>query len=258
MHKIDEVFDIHLEINRMGRSMAHVLQLPGCIVRAPTPEMALDHVDEAIRQTLFWSDFHAGKARPVPAVLRTRLVEQCTGGAASGSGSRVALFKPDYLQLKRMELEGYLQNMSYSRKDLLEITSTLPGTVLMYRPDRHQRPIREILQHIASAEQWYLTRLMKIPRFPAQKTPLLRLACVREAAIRLLSKVDLGTSAKVVENSGEPWTLRKVLRRFLEHEREHMLEIEWRLHAMGLPAFPMWMPGEVQARELLLSEVFHF
>jgi hypothetical protein len=87
-------------------------------------------------------------------------------------------------------------------------------------------------------EQWYLTRLWQVPRFPAQKTVLLRLQVVREAAERLLAASDLTLSDRVVDNGGEAWTLRKVLRRFLEHEREHMLEIVWRLHQTGLPAFP--------------------
>lgn len=254
----DEPFDVYVESNRLGRSVAHIPQLPGCIVRAQTPEQALIHVEEAIIQYLLWLGIHADAPRPVPSLIRTRVVEQCTGGAASGSGSRVALLKPDRLLLDRKELEEYLQRMSYSRKDLLEITSTLTSDVLMFRPDRRQRTIREILQHIAGAEQWYLTRLMKVPRFPAQKTHLLRLQSVREAAIRLFSQYDLRESARVVQNVDEPWTLRKVLRRFLEHEREHMVEIEWRLHEMGLPALPMWMPAEVKAREFRLSEVFHF
>lgn len=64
-------------------------------------------------------------------------------------------------------------------------------------------------------------------------------------------------SGKVVINAGEPWTLRKVLRRFLEHEREHILEIELRLHEIGLASFPHWMSADVQVRELQLAEVFH-
>jgi predicted RNase H-like HicB family nuclease len=255
---LDDIFDVHVERNRVGHSVAHIPQLPGCIVRAQTPEQALNHVEDAVMLYLLWLGSHTDASRPVPAHVRTRLVDQCTGGAASCSGSRVALLNPDRLLLDRKGLEEYLHRMSYSRKDLLEITSALSSDVLMFRPDGRQRTIREILQHMAGAEQWYLTRLMKVPRFPAQKTHLLRLQSVREAAIRLLSRYDLRGSAKVVENSGEPWTLRKVLRRFLEHEREHLLEIEWRLNEMGLPALPKWMPAEVKARELRLSEVFHF
>lgn len=256
--KLDEPFDVYVESNRLGRTIAHIPQLPGCIVRAQTPDQALSHVEEAIIQYLLWLGAHGGAPRPVPSLIQTRIVEQCTGAAASGSGSRVALLQPDCLPIDRKELEEYLQRMSYSRKDLLEITSTFPSDVLMFRPHRRQRTIREILQHIAGAEQWYLTRLMKVPRFPVQKTHLLRLQVVREAALRLLSQCDLRRSARVVEKAGEAWTLRKVFRRFLEHEREHMLEIERRLHEMGLPALPTWMPAAAKARELRLAEVFHF
>ena len=258
LFKLDEPFDVYVESNRLGRSVAHVPQLPGCIVRAQTSDQALRYVEEAVTQYLLWLGMHGGAPRPVPSLIRTRVVEQYTGAAASGSGSRVALLQPDRLPIDRKELEEYLQRMSYSRKDLLEIISTLPCDVLKSHPHRQQRSIREILQHIAGAEQWYLTRLMKVPRFPVQKTHLLRLQVVREAALRLLSQDDLRRGERVVEMAGEAWTLRKVLRRFLEHEREHLVEIEWRLNDMGLPALPAWMPVEAKARELRLAEVFHF
>jgi predicted RNase H-like HicB family nuclease len=255
---LDEPFDVHVESNRQGHTVAHIPLLPGCIVRAQSPEQALSYVEEAITLYLLWLNNHGDAPQHVPSLIRTRVFEKHKGGAASGSGSRVALLNSDRLPIDRKELEEYLQRMCFSRKDLLEITSPLTSDVLQYRKDRRQRTIREILQHIAGAEQWYLTRLIKIPRFPAQKTHLLRLHAVREATIKLLSQYDLRGSARVVEKEDEPWTLRKVLRRFLEHEREHVVEIEWRLHKMGLPAFPMWMPAEVKACELRLSEVFHF
>jgi len=173
----------------------------------------------------------------VPSRIEIHVVERCAGGAASGSGSRVALLKADVLPIDRDELEEYFRRMNYSRKDLLELVSTVPDDILSFHPDRRQRTIREILQHIAGAEQWYVTRLLKIPRFPPQKTPLQRLQLVRDTAYAYLSQQNLQLSARVVEKAGESWTLRKVLRRFLEHEREHILEIEWCCHDVNLSAF---------------------
>ena len=51
-------YSAYLEIADDGRCMAHVLDLPGCIVRAPTRDDALSRVPESIRET------HA--TRPLP------------------------------------------------------------------------------------------------------------------------------------------------------------------------------------------------
>jgi len=254
----DEPFDVHLESNRLGQTIAHVPQLLGCIVRGKTPEEAIGYVEDAVAQYLVWLQEHSGTSWLIPPIIRTRIVERCSGGAASGSGSRVALLQADRLLVDRQMLEACLLRFDYSRQDLLEITATLPHSVLTFRPQRQQRTIREILQHVAGAEKWYLSRMMEVPHFPAQKTPLLRLQIVRKAAIELLSQYDLCQSARVVHKDGETWTLRKVLRRFLEHEREHVLEIERRLHDMGRAAFPAWMSEDVKARELRLAEVCRY
>jgi len=250
----DEPFTVYLESNRLGRTMAHVDRLPGCIVRARSADRAIGLAETAIAQHLEWLGQHSGVSRPAPAIFTFHIAGQFSGGAASGSGSRVALLPPDRWPLDRDELEQYLRRMAYSRQDLLKIITSLPGDVLAARGPSGQRSIREILQHVAAAEQWYLTRLWQIPRFPAQKTVQLRLHVVREAAERLLAASDLTLSDQVVDNGGEAWTLRKVLRRFLEHEREHMLEIVWRLHQTGLPAFPPWMSAQARSRELLLAD----
>jgi predicted RNase H-like HicB family nuclease len=249
---LDEPFTVYLESNRLGRTMAHVAQLPGCIVRAQTADRAIDLVETAIAQHLDWLGHHSGVSLPAPVSFTSRIAGQYDGGAASGSGSRVALLPPDRWPLDDAELQRYLRRMAYSRHDLLEMTS-LPRDVLAAPGPGGQRPIREILQHVAAAEQWYLTRLFQVARFPAQRTVLLRLHVVREAADRLLAASDLTLSDQVVENGGEAWTLRKVLRRFLEHEREHMLEIEQRLYQIGQPIFPAWMSAQAISRELRLA-----
>jgi hypothetical protein len=81
---------------------------------------------------------------------------------------------------------------------------------------------------------------------------------VRQAAYKLLSTCSLRRVNRKVIVYGEPWTLRKVLRRFLDHEREHILEIEWRLHLEKLPFAPSWMSRAARERELRLMKAFQF
>ena len=251
-------YGVYLESNRLGRTFAHVPELPGCIVRGETAEQAIACTRDAIKQYQSWVLAHRGGLPRVRREARLRAVEQCSGGAASGSGSRVALLPADLPPVSRDELREYLSRMRYSREDLLGVVSEVGNDLLGLRPTRRQRTIREILRHVAGAEQWYVTRIMRMPRFRPQKDPLERLRIVREAADRALSRQDLRRSGRIVERAGEPWTLRKVLRRFLEHEREHLLEIEWCMRAAGRPVFPGWMDGPARRRELRLAEAFQF
>ncbi len=247
-------FDVYLESNRAGQTMAHIPQLPGCIVRASTPELAEANIESAIRQYILWLAVHSKSPAPPCPAIHVNIAERCQGDAASGTGSRVALLNADCMPLNKSELKEYLRRMRFSRADLLELAA-IPQDALAARSDKRQRSLHEILQHIAEAEHWYLTRLMPVPRLKPYSTPFERLERVREIAYARLVQQDSYLGGKIVTPAGEAWTLRKVLRRFLEHEREHILEIEWRLHEMGLAAFPGWMPGEAQIRELQLAEL---
>ena len=250
--------DVYLESNRVGRTFAHVPGLPGCIVRGETAEEAAAAISDAIKQHLFWLNAHGGRDFQLFRNVHMRVAGALAGGAATGSGSRVALLPTDLIPIEANELEEHLRRLKYFRTDLLEIISRIPVDLMTFRPSRRQRTIREILQHIAGAEQAYLARLFKLSRFQPQETPVQRLRMVREAAYTLLSKCDRTRRNRIVHKAGEPWTLRKVLRRFLEHEREHILEIEWRLHLKGLQFAPSWMIRTARNRELKLAKVFQF
>lgn len=164
----------------------------------------------------------------------------------------------DLIPIEAEELAEHLRRMEYSRQDLVEVVARIPAELLTARSNPQQWTLRETLQHVAAAEQFYLSRLFRLPRFQPQPTPLDRLRIVREAANRWLAKCNLERANRAVRKFGEPWTLRKVLRRFLDHEREHLLCIEWKLHVAGLPFAPGWMTPRAWNRELELAQAFRF
>jgi uncharacterized damage-inducible protein DinB len=85
--------------------------------------------------------------------------------------------------------------------------------------------IHGILGHIGGAEWWYLNRLgLAFPRSEVPQEPMERLEKVRNHLIRLLPMLE--GSKQVVGINGEFWSPRKVLRRAVWHERDHMLHIQ--------------------------------
>lgn len=248
--------DVYLESNRAGRTLAHVPRLPGCVVRGEIPQEAAAAVAEAIQQHLAWLAAHSG--RDFSRKVRIRVAGGVPGGAPTGTGSRGGLLPTDVIPVEADELAEHLRRIEYSRRDLLEVIARIPAELLGARPGPKHWTLRETLQHVAAAEQFYLSRLFKLARFQPQPTPLDRLRIVRDAAYRLLAQCDLRRANRTVRKFGEPWTLRKVLRRFLDHEREHLLSIEWRLHLADLPFAPGWMTRGARNRELRLAEAFRF
>jgi predicted RNase H-like HicB family nuclease/uncharacterized damage-inducible protein DinB len=246
-------FNIYIETNAAGRTMIHIPQLPGCIVRAASENLAIDRVEDAIHQHIAWQKTHAIAPGVFSENLQIVIKDRFKGDAASGAGSRVALLPGDRLPIDEHELLSQLNFMQASRADLLDLVRGISDEDMQYAPTPKAITICEILRHMAGAEQWYLARLGLISRCAPQKTPIQRLQLVREKAYQYLSAYDLSLSGEVIEKAGESWTLRKVLRRFLEHERQHLLELECYFYLRGQPRFPAWMSHIEQERELRLA-----
>ena len=67
---------------------------------------------------------------------------------------------------------------------------------------------------------WYTDRLTQWPQ-----APLFRLAAARGVALERLRDMSEEKRAGATTFDGEDWTPRKVVRRMLEHEREHIHQI---------------------------------
>jgi len=130
------------------------------------------------------------------------------------------------------EMARYFRLMAHSRADLLALVRDLPDGVL----DWHQEgtfSIRHLLCHVGDAEEWYVSRIAPQENLPPEwehdeDLPLFEfLEMERRTALERLQQLTRTERTKVfypprwTDHPEEPWTARKVLRRFLEHEREH-------------------------------------
>lgn len=107
-------------------------------------------------------------------------------------------------------------------KDSLKIPTGPPGKV---------RTIELMLEHIADVEWWYLhnLRLLEGVRPPSsyERNGFDYLSKIRDAISDRLKHASTEELERVVTTSvQEQWTLRKVLRRLVWHERYHTAAIE--------------------------------
>ncbi len=234
---------VYLETGADGLCMAHVLDLVGCTVRAPSREEALRRLPEAVRDYCNWLRRHGEPVPPQSDSPTLEVAGESVGFGPFNPGDAAALFPPDSQPLTRGELETYLRLMAHSRADLLELVRGLDDETLDWQPDAETFSIRRTLRHIGNAEQWYVSRLYAPEALPPEwerdeAMPVLDfLEMERRTAVALLRSLTEEQMSGVYHPSHwtkhptEPWTARKVLRRFLEHEREHTSQIRETLNA---------------------------
>jgi len=239
--------------------MVHVLDLPGCVVRALTREEALARTPEAIGEAHAWLRRHGEVAPAAEEPIVIEVAGESVGFGPFDRRSAAALFPPDREPVTPEEMERCFRLMAYARADLLALVGDLLDDVLDWQPHPESFTIRVLLRHVGNAEQWYVSRLVSPETLPPeweqdqdqiQALPMLEfLEMERRTAVdrlRQLTDEERGTvfyPTGWTDHPQEPWTARKALRRFLEHEREHtaqVLEIlsDWRTYLLA------WLAAE--------------
>lgn len=229
-------YQVYLESSASG-CMAHILSLPGCTAFGRNEKAALKNLKAAVKIHLQWLKNHH-QAVTLPRNFSFKITERKEGTSPWLSGSAAALFLPDLIPPPPSDIREYIKLLRFSRDDLLNLVNRIPQNLLDFRL-KQRRTIRQVLNHIANAEWWYLSRIYdwkeldRIPWKVAKKEVLKRMGQVRSLAYRILPRLADSRYHQIVVprkycnmRLNEPWTARKVLRRFIEHEREHFLNIQ--------------------------------
>jgi hypothetical protein len=155
--------------------------------------------------------------------VEIEVAEETSAAASfpSRPGDQVAHFASDSEPPSDEEIERTLRWLTYSRRDLLGLFQRLPPEALDWQSDAGEWTLRTILHHVASSEAWYLSRLEE----ESAGNPSATLDAVRNWAIVRLRQLTGLERRRVNAHQGEEWTARKVLRRFLEHEQEHLAQL---------------------------------
>lgn len=230
------LYSLYLESGpKHKKTMAHVLDLLGCVVTGPTTEETLARAPAGIREYLRFLRRHGDAVDP-DAAIQTEVREHITEGQWLGNGSASALFGPDVGPLPRDELERLIARLQWQREDLLALVGGRSEAEMVAKPAT-ARAVREILAHVFGAEYSYIRAFGKLADV-AGPGPVERMATpaliewmtfVREREIALLRGLSDAERAEFLPNRAQPRTARRILRRALEHEWEHLGELRDRL-----------------------------
>jgi predicted RNase H-like HicB family nuclease/uncharacterized damage-inducible protein DinB len=230
------IYQLYLESGPMRKkTMVHVLDLLGCIANGPTTEEALARTPQAIRTYLRFLQRH-GEAVDPEEEIETRVAEHITEGTWLGNGDPAILFAPDRELLTQEDLEKYLRRLAWSRAEIVDLVSGLSEEEMEEKPPRG-RSIKAILEHIFGAEYSYVRHFGKLEGIQGPGSHIRRskeellawMAVVRASEIKKLRTLldqplgDPDVRSKYAHNS------RRAIRRLLEHEWEHLMELRERL-----------------------------
>ena len=215
------LYQVLLEVGEDGTCMAHVPELFGCFAVGSTREEALERLRQAIAEHLAWLTGY-GEAPAMTAEtaeVDIEVVEEVTTPRSYPvePTESVAFFAAEEEPLSHQDLQTAVRLMERARRDLVEFLRDVPEDLLQWRPAPDEWSIAETLLHMAHAEASYTARLDT----ESERTPFPQLAAIRSWAYHRMGRLTEAELSRVTVHRGEKWSVRKVLRRFLEHDREH-------------------------------------
>ena len=228
------IFRIGIENNVQGRSLAYVLEHPGCFAYGEDSQSLLVALPDAIANysdwianrcvSESWLDLSQGEIELyLEETWDVYSIDENFDPAENGYEVD-AWFRHDWKPLTKQEIDHGLQILDWSRADLLACIAGLSPVELSLPHPGERWNIDGILRHVAKAEWWYLDRLgLSIPWEEMPEETPARLERSRKRLLEVLPTL-IGLK-KVVGIDGEFWSPRKLLRRAAWHERDHTQHI---------------------------------
>ena len=221
---------IGVENNYEGRSLAWVLDYPGCFAYGADGSEAILRVPEALLRYKEWidshlpdswmkdlADFYIHLEESYEVFTINERYELVTDGYEVN-----AWFRHDWNPLSAEDIRRGRLILEWSRADLLDLVASLSPAQLECMFEGERWSIAGVLGHIANAEHWYLDRLdlAQGARRDLPRDVFERLHIVRQRMNAVLPELE--GMQKVLGIDGEFWSPRKVIRRSTEHEIDHI------------------------------------
>lgn len=218
---------VGLEEGDDGAVMAHALNLPGCAAVGTSPEAAVAAFERTLAD---WFRFLSAIGEPVPprdAEIELTVDEWLRTPARVATGETVALFAEDLEPLSQADAEAGVRRLGDLRARLLARVRRRPEALLDAETPGGMTA-RQVLEELARAQWWTLSRLGATPMAEVPQKTLARLDTAMALVVDRLTTLPDEARAQHLELDGEEWTPRKVLRR--------LLWLEWTLGAAALSA----------------------
>lgn len=213
-------------------AIAFAFDYPGACGWGPSEAEALDGLRADVVGTCEWLADHGLVGPPetvAPGQFDVEVTERVPATGDPPACDSEGFFAVDARPYDGDDLARTRELLAASRGDLLDATADLDPETLDVRLVEGRRTVREVLDHVAVAEHWYVTRV-EAPSGPRADWrayppgPFERLDAARADVERFLASLgDVPAADRAATRTvdGERWSASKVLRRLVWHERLH-------------------------------------
>jgi predicted RNase H-like HicB family nuclease len=211
--------NIYVTEVRAGYWLASIPTVMGCNASGKTREEAIANARRAFRAYLELLD-----ARGV-SVEHWKGLDPDVFPVAESDGR---LFPEDQRPIEEHDLRDFLHVFEAQHAALIALASTLSADELERAPDADTWSVREALEHMMNTQTSLLSRLEKWP-----DDPFNTLGSLHRVVYQRFTAMEPADTTGVKVIRGRPWTVRRVMRRILEHEWEHFGQVQEIIAALG-------------------------
>ncbi len=231
---------------------AHAAEFLGCCARASTKEAAIEALLKDVRKYSEWllskdfskNDYILKSKGFLAGINELEVVEEITNiTQQNASTNKLALFKTDHEEICEEDFEFYLEVIKSLPEALMRIVFQFSKEQRELKILEEKPTINQLLAKIYKSQLFYISRfgaeleekffgVINLTTDELESLSLYeRIFKVQLGAIALLrSKYanhanEILISEKLPEYPKEQWTIKKIIRRFIEHERESINEI---------------------------------
>ena len=218
------------------KTMVHVLDLLGCVATGPSSRDAIEATPEAIRAYLRFLK-RCGEQVDPGDEFTTSVIEHITQGTWLGNGSPYLMFGPDFEPVTEKDIGVFTHRFEMLRETLAGWAERQSDEQLDAAPPEKGRTSRAVLIHVMGTPAAYLSAVVGgVPGVSRTVTMAERgqmpvpegIRQVRELVIPKLRETTEEQRSAVIERGQMVRTLRKAIRRTLEHDWEHLMELSRR------------------------------
>lgn len=218
------LIQIGIERKVEGRTLAWALDYPGVFTYGADDAEALLRMPRQILMFESWLDLHTDQSWVHLEGLDMHIDETFEVYPVEGDEGVYevnAFFRSDLVALSEEEVQRALLVFNWQREELLAGLETLPADLLKQDFEGQRWTIEGILEHIAGVESWYFSRLgYEFPK-PADSSDPFQLLEASAANVNNCLPELIGFDL-VLEHQQEKWSARKLVRRLLWHQRDHI------------------------------------
>ncbi len=195
-----------------GTHVASVAELPGCFARGATRDEAVARVRDAFRDYVALLRAHGFEAEHVRDLDPATFVVQ--DPEARGT------FPEDFHVVHAHELRDFLHQYEATHAGLLALLEGLAREDFEREPAAGEYTVRACLEHIMATEATLLARLETWPN-----DGLGSFKSVHRLVAQRFGVMGADDAQGERRVRGQRWNAKKVMRRVLEHQYEHLAQI---------------------------------